>query len=162
MRYRDKYENKAGNQMARPELLLDILHLLPLSLEVLLPQANLVIASAHSKDVPAGAPAHPPQNAVELELLASPLAGVGRIRGPDANGFILRGRGDVRLGQDARGPSNVAHPVGVALQRLNRVVGLGFGAIIIELAHCFLDILQQKNTKHTCNPKSSTGYRFHR
>lgn len=82
-------------------LLLDVFHLLPLSLEVFLPQANLVVPSTHSKDVSARAPANPPQNRVELELLAGPLPGVRGVRRPDTNGFVLRGRGDVGLGEDA-------------------------------------------------------------
>lgn len=108
--------------------LFDILHLLPLSLEVLLPQADFVVPPTDSKNVSARTPAHPPQDAVELELLASPLAGVRRVGGPNTDGFVLRRRRDVGLGEDARGPGDITDPVGVAFQCLSGVVGLGFMA----------------------------------
>lgn len=102
-----------------------------MSLEVLLPQAHRVVTATDSEDVSAGAPADPPQDGIKLELLASPLARVRRIGGPDPDRLILRGRRDVRLGQDARRPSDIANPVGVTLEGLRKIVGLGFGATVL-------------------------------
>lgn len=79
----------------KSSLFLNVLNLLPLALDILLPQADLVVTAAHSKDVAAQAPADAPEDGVELECLARPLAGVGRIRSPNANGLILRSRGNV-------------------------------------------------------------------
>lgn len=109
-------------------LLFDVLHLLPFALEVLLPQANLVVSSADRKNVTARAPANTPQHAVELELLAGPLAGVRGVGCPDANGLVLRGRRNIGLGEDARRPRDVADPVCVALQSLSGAVGFCFVA----------------------------------
>lgn len=95
-----------GNQ-----LLLDVLDLLPLPLQILLPQADLVVAAADGKNVAAQTPANAPQNGIELECLAGPLAGVGSVRGPDADGLVLRGRGDVRFGQNAGRPGHITDPV---------------------------------------------------
>lgn len=97
-------------------LLFDILHLLPLSLEVLLPQANLVVSSTDGKNVSARAPANPPQDAVELELLAGPLAWVRCVGCPDTDGLVLRGGRDIGLGEDAGRPGDITDPVGVAFQ----------------------------------------------
>lgn len=83
-------------------LFLNVLDLLPLALEILFPQADLVVTTAHSKDVAAQAPADAPENGVELKCLTGPLAGVGCVRCPDTDSLVLRGRGDVRLGQNAR------------------------------------------------------------
>jgi hypothetical protein len=95
-----------GNQ-----LLLNVLDLLPLALQILLPQADLVVATADGKNVAAQTPADTPQNGVKFECLAGPLVGAGRVRGPDADGLVLRGRGNVRFGQDARRPGHIPDPV---------------------------------------------------
>lgn len=71
------------------KLLLDIFHLLPLALEILFPQADLVVTTAHSQDVAAQAPADAPKDGVELECLTRPLSGVGCIRCPDTDRFVL-------------------------------------------------------------------------
>lgn len=97
--------------MREYQLLLDILDFLPLALQVLLPQADLVVTTTDGKNVAAQTPASAPQNGVELECLASPLAGVGSVRGPDADGLVLRCRGNVRFGQNAGGPGHIADPV---------------------------------------------------
>lgn len=98
-------------QKLKQPLLLDILDLLPLPLEVLLPQTDLVITTTDGKNVAAETPANAPQNSVELQCLAGPLARVGSIRGPNANGLVLRGGGDVGLGENARGPCHITDPV---------------------------------------------------
>ena len=67
---------KEKKEMPTSSLLLNILYLLPLALEVFFPQADLVIAAAHRKNVSARAPADPPEDSIKLELLASPLTGV--------------------------------------------------------------------------------------
>lgn len=77
------------------KLFLNVLHLLPLALKILFPQADLVITTAHGKDVAAQAPAGAPQNSVELKCLTGPLTWVGRIGCPDTNSFVLGGRGNV-------------------------------------------------------------------
>lgn len=109
-------------------LLFNVLHLLPLALKVLFPQANLVVSSTDRKNVSTRAPADTPQHAVELELLAGPLAGVRGVRCPDPDGFVLRGRRDVRLGEDARRPRDITDPVCVAFQRLSGAVSFCFVA----------------------------------
>lgn len=114
------------------KLLLNVLHLLPLALKVLLPQADLVVTTADGEDVTAQTPAHAPEHAVKLECLASPLARVGCVGSPDADGLILRSRGDIGFGQDTRGPSDVTDPVGVALQGLGEVITLGLRAAAKE------------------------------
>lgn len=83
-------------------LFFNVLDLLPLALEVFLPQADLVVTATDSENVAAKAPADTPENGIKLECLAGPLTRVGSIGGPDANSLILRSRGDVRLGQNAR------------------------------------------------------------
>lgn len=98
-------------QKLKQPLLLDILDLLPLPLEVLLPQTDLVITTTDGKDVATETPANAPQNSVELQCLAGPLTRVGSIRGPDANGLVLRGGGDVGLGENAGGPRHITDPV---------------------------------------------------
>lgn len=94
---RKRKESVRGNQ-----LLLNVLDFLPLALQILLPQTDLVVAAADGKNVAAQTPANTPQNGVKFECLASPLVGVGSVRGPDADGLVLRGRGNVRFGQNAR------------------------------------------------------------
>lgn len=93
------------------ELLFDILDLLPLSLEVLLPQTDLIVASTDGQNVSTEAPANAPQNRVKLQCLAGPLARVRSVRGPNAYGLILRGGGNIRLGENARGPRDITNPV---------------------------------------------------
>lgn len=78
------------NTEKKQPLLFNILDLLPLALEVLLPQTDLVVAPTYGKDVTAETPAHTPQNSVKFECLAAPLARVGGIGGPDTNGLVLR------------------------------------------------------------------------
>lgn len=114
----DQYNNR------KRCLLLDVLYLVPLSFEILLPQTDLVVSAAHSKNISGWAPANSPSNGVKLELLAIPLARVRPIRGPNPNGLILRCRGNVRFGENAGRPGNVANPVGVPFQRLGHRVGL--------------------------------------
>lgn len=97
--------------MREYQLLLDILDLLPLALQVLLPQADLVVTTADGKNVTAQTPANTPQNGIKLECLAGPLARVGSVGGPDADGLVLGGGGNVRFGQNAGGPGHVADPV---------------------------------------------------
>jgi hypothetical protein len=82
-------------------LLLNVLYLLPLSFQIFFPQTDLVVPSTYSKDVSTRAPANPPQDSVEFQLLAGPLAGVRCVSGPNPHSLILRRRGDIRLGQDA-------------------------------------------------------------
>lgn len=65
--------------------------------------------------------------------MAGPLAGVRCVGRPDTNGLILRGRGDVRLGEDARRPGDIADPIGVAFQCLGGVVGLALVATNVRL-----------------------------
>ena len=97
-------------------LLLNCLNTLPLALQVLLPQANLIIASRHRQDVAAQTPADSPYNSVELDLLAAPLSRPARIGGPDSDSLILRRRSDIALLQHAWAPRYVSDPVTVALQ----------------------------------------------
>jgi hypothetical protein len=56
------------------------------------------------------------------------LARVRGVRSPDANGLVLRGGGNVGLGENARGPCDITDPVGVTLEGLSEVVGFGFRA----------------------------------
>lgn len=98
-----EYDNRQMKTNGRSDknLLLNVLYLLPLSLQILFPQADLVVSSTDSKDVSTRAPANPPQDSVEFQLLAGPLAGIRCIRGPDPHSLILRRRGDIGLGQNA-------------------------------------------------------------
>lgn len=57
------------------DLFVDVLHFLPLALEILFPQCHLIVTSAHSQDIAAQAPADAPQDRVEFEDGACPLAG---------------------------------------------------------------------------------------
>ena len=145
----------AGYELKR--LLLNILHLLPLSLEILLPQADFIVSSTHSEDVSARAPTDPPEHSIKFELLAGPLTRIRHIRGPDANSFILGGRRDVGLGKDARRPSNVSDPIGVAFKCLGEIIGLSFrAAYLYSVISMFLIQVVMRNLLcvRTCNPKS--------
>ena len=108
----------ACRALRRYTLLFDCLDALPLAPQVLLPKGHLVISPADRQNVAAQRPADPPYGRLETENLALPLTRGGRVGCPDANGTILRRRGDVRLLQDGRGPGHVADPVGVASQGL--------------------------------------------
>lgn len=66
--------DKDNNPVTKERLsFLDVLYLLPLSPQVLLPQANLVISATHSKNVSTRAPAHPPHNVIKFKYMACPL-----------------------------------------------------------------------------------------
>lgn len=83
-------------------LFLDVLDLLPLAFQILLPQADLVVTTTDSKDIATEAPAGAPKDGIKFQRLAGPLAWIGCIRCPNANSLILRGRCNVRLGENAR------------------------------------------------------------
>lgn len=76
-------------------LLLNILHALPLPLQILLPQTDLVITPRHGEDIAAQAPANAPQDGIELEHGRFPDVGLGGRRDPDPDRLVLRGGGDV-------------------------------------------------------------------
>ena len=111
--------------MSCSPLLFDGLDTLPLALEVLLPQTDLVVSARHGQHVPAQAPAHAPQHSVKGQYGALPLLRLAarcRRRRPDAYRLVLRSRGNVRLGQDRWRPRHVPHPVRVAGQHLGQDV----------------------------------------
>jgi hypothetical protein len=70
-------------------LFLNSLNTLPLAPQILLPQTNLVITSADSQDIPAQAPANPPQNMIKSQNLAIPYSRSAGIRSPDSNRLVL-------------------------------------------------------------------------
>lgn len=100
-------------------LLLNSLDILPLAPQILLPQRDLVIPTASSQHVATQRPADAPNGRIEVQDLDAPLAGRSAVARPDSHGPILRGAGDVALLQHGRAPGHVAHPVGVARQRLS-------------------------------------------
>src|SRR3569833_4059592 len=94
------------------------LNTLPVAVQVLLPQRDLVVAARNSQNVAAEAPADAPYDGLEGQHLGGPLAGRAEVRGPDADRLVLGGRGDVALLQHRGTPGDVADPVGVAGQGL--------------------------------------------
>lgn len=64
-----------SNTLHDLNLLVDVLHFLPVALEILLPQCHFIVTSAHGQDIAAQAPADAPQDGVEFEDGAGPLAG---------------------------------------------------------------------------------------
>lgn len=51
------------------KLFFDVFYFLPLALQVLFPQADLVVAAADGQYVPTQAPAHSPQHTIEFKSL---------------------------------------------------------------------------------------------
>ena len=90
---------------------------LPLSLEILLPQGNLVVTTRNSQNVARQRPANSPNNVREL-LVAQKLLLPGTITllCPDDDSSILWGGRNVWLGQNRRRPGNITNPVLVALK----------------------------------------------
>ena len=105
-------------------LLLYPLDAVPLPLQVLLPQANLVVASADGQDVPAQTPAHPPQHGVEVGDRRLPLVRTGGVARPYPDRLVLRRRGDVGFLQHGGRPGHIPDPVGVAGEFFDGGVGL--------------------------------------
>lgn len=63
--------------MTALESLLDALDTLPFASEILLPQGNLVVASAYGQNVAAQRPAHTPDGSIKVEDFTAPLACAG-------------------------------------------------------------------------------------
>ena len=97
-----------------PYLLLNPLHTIPLPLQILLPQTDLIIPSTHRQHIPTQTPAHPPQYGVEVQNRGFPIVGTGRVRGPYSDGLVLGGGGDVGFLKDGGRPGDVADPISVA------------------------------------------------
>jgi len=132
-------------------LFLNPLDTIPLPLQILLPQTNLIIPPANRQHIPAQTPAHPPQHSVEIQHGGFPVIGGGGVGGPYSDGLVLGGGGDVGFLEDGGGPGDVADPVGVAGEGGCWVVGLVGGAV------AYLDQPQESPPtfpKHTYNPIS--------
>jgi len=91
------------------------LHQLPLPRQLLLIQTNAIIPRANRQHVARETPRAAPRDLGEVEFRALLPLLPARVRGgPDADGFVLRGRRDVGFGEDGWGPGYVADPVCVA------------------------------------------------
>lgn len=118
-------------------LFLNRLDALPTTAQLLLPQADAVIATTNSQHITRHAPAAAPHNDLELQNLALPVARVGLVGAggacPDAHSVVLRCGGDVGFAERGGRPRDVAHPVGVAGERADVVVGVGSGIVRPQL-----------------------------
>lgn len=114
-------------------LFLNRLDALPATAQLLLPQADAVIAAADSQNVTRHAPAAAPHNDLEFQNLALPVARVGLVGAsgacPDTYSVVLRCGGDVGFAERRGRPRDVAHPVGVAGERADVVVRVGSGIV---------------------------------
>lgn len=95
-------------------LLLYPLDAIPLPFQVLLPQADLVVASTDSQHVSTQTPTYPPQYSVELQNRRFPLVRMCGVTCPYPDCLILRRGRYVRLLQDCGSPGDVPDPVRVA------------------------------------------------
>jgi hypothetical protein len=123
--------------MSVRHLLLNGLDAVPSTFKALLPQADSVVTTADSQDVTAQAPADTPDDSLEFEFCALPARRARRIgvclTRPDAHSPVLRGRGNVRLGEGSGRPCDVAYPVRVSGEGADVVVGLGLRIEVPEL-----------------------------
>jgi len=89
---------------------------LPLLVQGLLPQGDLVVSATHSKDVARDRPAHVPDNILKgVQDLWSPSASI--LLSPYNHPSILTARGErLPAWAQARSPSSVPHPITVSLQ----------------------------------------------
>lgn len=104
-----------------PSLLLNGLDTLPSTTKPFLPQTDPVVASADGQGVAAQAPAYAPCGGIDIQLGTLPLAAQIRRR-PDDDGLVLRGRGNVRLGEDSGRPCNIAYPIQVTTREYVHVL----------------------------------------
>jgi hypothetical protein len=114
-------------------LFLNRLDAFPATAQLLLPQAHPVISTTDSQHITGHAPTAAPHHNLKLENLALPVRRVrlvgARSASPDAHSVVLRRGSNVGFAERRRRPSDVAHPVGVARERADVVVG-GSGGVV--------------------------------
>jgi hypothetical protein len=118
-------------------LFLNRLDAFPATAQLLLPQANAVVASADSQHVAGHAPAATPYDDLEFQHLALPVGCICLIGAcsacPDSYGVVLRGRGNVGFAERRRRPRDIAHPVSVSRKSADVVVRSGSRVVRPEL-----------------------------